>query len=183
MATPLSTGWAVGNWPRSRLLSYLPPDGDTEPAYAIADAFEPPHPLALPEEICDRLVAAAMAVRPTPGGHADYHLIELEPDDEAAILGRFAEANALWWNLELDRWDVRVQHYRPGQRFAPHQDLHAGAACRKFAGSVQLSTADDYEGGDLVMHFVHHRAAMPRTRGTLVAFPGWTVHGGCPDRC
>jgi PKHD-type hydroxylase len=54
--------------------------------------------------------------------------------------------------------------------------LHPGAACRKFAGSVQLSDSEDYDGGDLVMHFAHHRVAMPRTRGTLVAFPGWTVH-------
>ena len=26
------------------------------------------------------------------------------------------------------------------------------------------------------MHFADHRLAMPRTRGTLMAFPGWTVH-------
>ena len=49
-----------------------------------------------------------------------------------------------------------------------HQDLHAGAAGRKLAGSV------------LVMHFTHHRVAMPRARGTLGAFAGWTLHEVTP---
>ncbi len=69
-----------------------------------------------------------------------------------------------------------MKRYRAGERHARHQDLHPGAACRKFSGSVQLSYPDDYSAGGLVMHFADHRVAMPRTRGTLIAFPGWTVH-------
>ncbi len=30
------------------------------------------------------------------------------------------------------------------------------------------------------MSFAHHRIPMPRDRGTLVAFPGWTVHEVTP---
>ncbi len=65
-----------------------------------------------------------------------------------------------------------------GQRVL--QDLHAGAAGRKFAGVVQLSQDDAYSGGDLLMRFAHHAVPMPRALGTLVAFPGWTLHEVTP---
>jgi PKHD-type hydroxylase len=73
-----------------------------------------------------------------------------------------------------------VKRYAVGERHTAHQDLHAGAAGRKLAGVVQLSEPDDYAGGHLVMSFAHHRVPMPRARGTLVAFPGWTVHEVTP---
>jgi predicted 2-oxoglutarate/Fe(II)-dependent dioxygenase YbiX len=41
---------------------------------------------------------------------------------------------------------------------------------------VQPSDSDDYAGGALVVEFAHLCVLMPRDRGTLVAFPGWTVH-------
>ena len=69
-----------------------------------------------------------------------------------------------------------MKRYRVGDRHPAHQDLLAGASRRKLAGSVQLSDPDGYEGGDLVVSYGQARAAMPKSRGTLVAFPGWTVH-------
>lgn len=168
--------WATGPEARHQLFSYLPAADDDEPAYAIADAWEPLHPLALPADFCDRLVAAGKAADPRPGPNGTYLLPELEAADERAILGRFRAANAEWWHLDLDRWDVMLKHYRPGDRHSVHQDLHPGAARRKLAGSVQLSHSDAYAGGDLVVHFAGQRVPMPRTCGTLVAFPAWTVH-------
>ena len=170
-------GWAAGPGPRRELLSYLPRDADDpEPPYAVADAWERPLALALPDDLCDRLVAAAEAARPGIRPNGEYRMLDLEPADEAAVRGRFREANAAWWNLDLDRWDIHAKRYLRGDRHAEHQDLHAGAARRKLAGSVQLSHPDDYEGGDLLVHFTDRRIAMPRTRGTLVALPAWTVH-------
>jgi hypothetical protein len=135
-----------------------------------------PEPLGVPERLCERLLAAAKAATASSGPNGAYCVPVLEPEDERAVLRRFEEANAEWWRLEVDRWDVMAKRYRPGDRHARHQDLHPGAACRKFAGSVQLSHSDDYEGGDLVVHFAGHQVAMPRSRGTLVALPAWTVH-------
>lgn len=171
----MNDGWASGPWARRNLLSFLPYD-DTEPAYAVVDAWEPPHPLALPAALCDRLVTAAEAAQHIPGPNGAYCLPKLDPDDERDVLDRFRQANAEWWRLDLDRWDVMAKLYRPGDRHSVHQDLHPGAAGRKFAGSVQLSADEDYDGGDLVVHFAHHAIAMPRARGSLVTFPGWTVH-------
>ncbi len=131
--------------------------------------------MSLPAELCDRLIASA-ASRAFASGNGSYHSLDLDPDDEGAILDRFRQANDLWWRLELDRWDIHTKHYRAGDRHGPHQDLMAGSARRKLAGSVQLSRPDSYEGGNLVMTHASHRVAMPRTRGTLVALPGWTVH-------
>jgi len=170
-------GWATGDGPRRDLLSYLPVDGeDPEPAYAIADAWELPHPLALSADLCDRLVAAGATAGTGPRPNGEYRQIDLEPEDRQAILSRFREANARWWHLDLDRWDIHAKRYLPGDRHPGHQDLMAGTARRKLAGSVQLSEPGDYDGGALVMHHGPHHVAMPRTRGALVAFPGWTVH-------
>ena len=170
-------GWAAGLDQRRQHLSYVPfDDEDEEPPYAVADAYEPPHPLAVPDDLCDRLLTVARAARPGVRTNGEYRMLDLEPDDEREVIDRFREANAAWWNLDLDRFDVKAKHYRPGDRHTRHQDLHAGAARRKFAGSVQLSHGDDYEGGALVVHHTDERIPMPRTRGTLVSFPGWCVH-------
>ena len=173
----MTGGWASQLEQRTRLLSYLPfDDEDEEPAYAVADAWEPPHPLALPAALCDRLVTAAEETEAGPRPNGSYHYIDLEPEDREAIVSRFEEANALWWRLDIDRWDVKVKRYADGDHHSEHQDLHADAARRKMAGSVQLSDPGDYVGGALVMRFAGQRISMPRTRGTMVAFPGWTVH-------
>jgi PKHD-type hydroxylase len=84
--------------------------------------------------------------------------------------------NAAWWKLELDAWDLKAKRYRPGDRHTRHQDTHGGAVRRKFAGSVQLSHSDAYEGGDLLVHHADDVVAVPRARGTLVAFPAWAMH-------
>lgn len=170
-------GWAAGIGPRRQLLSYVPfGDEDDEPAYAIADAWESLHPLAVPDDLCDRLVAVAQRTPPAARGNGEYRIVDPEPVDRDAIVNRFREANAIWWQLDLDRWDVHVKRYGVGDRHTRHQDLHARAARRKLAGSVQLSDPGAYEGGDLVVHFAGQRIPMPRARGALVVFPGWTVH-------
>jgi len=171
-------GWAGTAWPLENWLSYRSygPD-DPEPNYAVVDWFEPPHPLALPNDVCDRLVEAAKATTPSARRNGSDHLPDLDPDFEAAIIARFEQANALWWNLDIDRWTIRVKHYTSGEHHPEHQDIHAhGGATRKFAGVVQLSNPDDYEGGALCMYFAHHQLTAGDARGTLIAFPGWTLH-------
>ena len=170
-------GWAAETEQRKKLFSYLQvDDDDDEPAHAVADAWEPPHPLALPPELCDRLVAIA---EDTPPGHrrnGACHMVELDPELEWEVVGRFRAANRAWWHLDLDRWSIHAKNYRRGDRHPVHQDLHPAAARRKLAGSVQLSDPDDYEGGTLFVYSGSDGIGMPTTRGTLIAFPGWTDH-------
>ncbi len=75
-------GWAAGAWPREHLLSYFPrSNADLEPAYAVADAWEPPHELALPLDVCDRVRAAAAASHPIPSQNGTYLFPDLDPAD------------------------------------------------------------------------------------------------------
>ena len=180
--TVVDGGWALTAWPLDRRLSYLPTGADDlEPPYAAADAWPPPHPLSLSANLCDRILVAASYSKPTPSGNGTYfHDPELTDADRQQVLERFQRANEVWWQVEVTRWELGVKRYEVGERHAPHQDLHAGAARRKFAGTVQLSDPADYEGGQLVMHFAEDRAVMPVQRGTLVALPGWTVHEVTP---
>jgi hypothetical protein len=160
------------------MLSHIPYlEGDQEPRYAIADAYEPPHALSLPLDVCDRVRKGAEGTVATPSGNGTYfYEPDIDDGDRQAIHELFTAANRQWWGLEVDRWVIGVKRYAAGERHPLHQDLHAGAAGRKLAGVVQLSEPDDYDGGALVMRFAHHAVEMPRARGTLVAFPGWTVH-------
>jgi hypothetical protein len=174
--TPTEPGWAGTGWPQQQYLSYINtgPD-DPEPSYAVVDWFEPPHPLALPPEMCEAIITAAKATIPNDRANGANYYVDLDPEN--AVIQRFEQANAMWWDLDIDRWTIRVKHYKTGEFHAEHQDLHAhGGATRKFAAVVQLSDGDDYEDGDLAIYFAHHAIAAPRTRGTLVAFPGWTLH-------
>ncbi len=177
----LDGGWALTDWPLTRKWVHVPAFGDSEPPYAVADAWTPPHPLALPESLCGRILTAASYATPAPSRNGTYyHDLDLSDADRQEVLGRFQQANGIWWRVDVNRWLLGVKRYRPGDRHALHQDLHAGAAGRKFAGVVQLSDPDDYTGGQLVMHFSEEHAVMPAARGTLVAFPGWTVHEVTP---
>ena len=108
-------GWATAPERRRDLCAYVPtrPD-DPEPAYAVADAFEPPHPLAVPEHLCDRLLAAAEAAQPGMRTSGEYHRLKLDPDDEADIVARFREVNDIWWRLDLEGVTLHAKRYRPG---------------------------------------------------------------------
>jgi hypothetical protein len=166
----VADSWAQAEFAQANMLATF------EPAYAIADAWCAPHLLSVDPDTCERLRHAAAAVAPIAGGNGKYHLLEPADADRAQIVARFEEANARWWNLDIDRWEIHAKRYDVGDRHAPHQDLHPGAAGRKIAGSIQLSAPGSYRGGELVVHFAHHRIPMPRELGTLVAMPGWTVH-------
>jgi hypothetical protein len=171
-----SPGWASSVEARSKLLSYIAYPGDPEPSSAIADAWTEA-PMALTGDVCDRVLASARRSQPLLSGNGTYYLPEVSAEDRDAVVGRFAAANSLWWNLDLAEWYIGVKRYRPGESHAPHQDVHpGGGARRKLAGVVQLSDPDAYQGGDLVVRFAHHAITMPRARGALIAMPSWTCH-------
>ena len=176
---PLDGGWALGDEPREHLWSYIPAGyDDPEPPYAIADAWEPPHPLSLSEDLCDALRATADTAQPSQrgvGGTRYRDVVHGSLLDE--VTSRCEQANQIWWRLLIDQWLIGIKSYTVGEYHPPHQDLHAGAALRKVAGVIMLSDPADYEGGALVAHgMAGARIEMPRVRGTLIAFPSWTMH-------
>ncbi|MDP9396831.1 MAG: 2OG-Fe(II) oxygenase [Actinomycetota bacterium] len=170
-------GGAAAGWPEPFRYS---PDGagDPEPPYAVADAWAPPHPLALPEGLCYRLRAAALCA-PLRGlsDTGTYLTVDLDPGDEQQILDRIRAANAAWWGLEVSEWLLMGKSYRPGDQHAEHQDVYAGAARRKLGAIVQLSDPAEYRGGALRVRVGAGTVELPRALGTLAAWPGWTLHG------
>ncbi len=162
-------------------LAYRPQEDDPEPAYAVADAWAPPHPLALPAELCERIRAAAqqspLRQRSLSG---TYVPADLDPADRQQVLDRLAQANAAWWNLAITEWDLVVKRYGVGDEHAEHQDLYGGAARRKLGGIVQLSHPQEYAGGALSIRLADQRIELPRAQGTLAVWPGWALHEVAP---
>ena len=61
-----------------------------------------------------------------------------------------------------------------------HTDFSDLAPLRKVSISVQLSRPEDYAGGDLEFRFRGQPHQAERTRGTLIAFPSFTLHRVTP---
>lgn len=109
-----------------------------------------------------------------------FHL----PDDDSWGLHRLVEAVAEI-NAEVHRFELTglfasdapsVARYRAAgaDHFRPHQDAGPPNSRRKLTFVVQLSPADSYAGGDLVI--ADGAKVAPRERGTLVVFPSTLQH-------
>jgi PKHD-type hydroxylase len=51
---------------------------------------------------------------------------------------------------------------------------------RKLSIVVQLSSPDDYEGGELKLHNFHEPTAINKEKGLVVTFPSYTLHEVAP---
>jgi hypothetical protein len=170
--------WAETGWPRAQRISYVAPDGSTgrEPTTTIVDWWTEP-PFALDAE--QRLVELAQTVDPIRSGNGTYYRLDdaLDPDTRAGLIAAVREANEQWWRLDVDTWYIAAKCYRPGEGHAQHQDWVPGhSATRKIVGGWQLSPADAYVGGDVVVTYGPHRLTVPRAEGVFYALPCWTVH-------
>jgi PKHD-type hydroxylase len=84
--------------------------------------------------------------------------------------------NSRLWGFHVsDIGPVVVLRYEPGDGFGLHVDFGPGHMDRKISMIVQLSAPDDYIGGSLEFGISPPRVAS-RGRGSLLAFPAWTVH-------
>ncbi len=69
----------------------------------------------------------------------------------------------------------QVAEYTDGGHYTYHMDIGPGAlSARKLSMTLQLSDADDYEGGDLRIITLPEPA--PRQQGTLTVFPSYLLH-------
>lgn len=185
-------GYAGGRVAQVSQLAYLaPPDptGGLEgvPMSAAFDFWEPPAPMALRPEVCDEIVAAVRAsgdgFTHTPSSNGAYTY--LEPADLGELLEpvieRMKAANRLWWDLDIDKFDVAVKQYQPGEYHPLHSDWYPGAGGRdKLSLGVQLSRSEDYTGGAFQFQFNGSDIALPRAQGTVAVFPAWTTHRVTP---
>ena len=72
-----------------------------------------------------------------------------------------------------------TEYESPGGKYDPHVDCICNQTIRKLSISVQLSDENDYEGGDVICNN-GSEIAMPRTQGTVMAFPSYALHGVKP---
>ena len=112
------------------------------------------------------------------------------------------QANAACWNWAVDQLQsVQYTTYGEGEFYAWHTDQEAkpyvkepGAGkVRKLSVSVQLSEADDYEGGDFELEEMYripskHEMRIRvidelRPRGSVLVFPAHLFHQVTPVTC
>ncbi|HXS81027.1 MAG TPA: 2OG-Fe(II) oxygenase, partial [Gammaproteobacteria bacterium] len=61
-----------------------------------------------------------------------------------------------------------------------HTDFAGIRPLRKLSISIQLSRAEDYEGGELELLYGNQPQKLDKTRGTLIAFPSFMLHRVMP---
>lgn len=78
-------------------------------------------------------------------------------------------------NIQLARYDSADQGF-----YTWHTDFAGVRPLRKISISIQLSRAEDYEGGDLELMYGSQPQKLDRARGTFIAFPSFMLHRVTP---
>lgn len=92
------------------------------------------------------------------------------------------EANSTLWNFDLISADEKIQYTeylaKDEGHYTWHQDIGPGhASKRKVSITVQLSEADEYEGGDLELWLGgNHIVRSERGAGVTFIFPSYLMH-------
>lgn len=74
-----------------------------------------------------------------------------------------------------------TEYEAPGGKYESHVDRGYNIPVRKLSIVLQLTDSDDYEGGDLEwIPQIEKPHKLPRTRGTLLAFPSFQLHRVTP---
>jgi PKHD-type hydroxylase len=78
-------------------------------------------------------------------------------------------------NIQLARYDSSVHGF-----YDWHTDFAGIRPRRKISISIQLSRAEDYDGGDLELMYGSAPQRLDRTRGAFIAFPSFMLHRVTP---
>jgi PKHD-type hydroxylase len=135
--------------------------------------------MALEPAECNRIIDTARMVDPRLSSYGSYHplLGGLDADLWESLIARVKAANERWWRLDVDEWHVAAKRYRTGEEHAAHQDWIPGhSATKKIVAAWQLSPADYYYGGNVVVTAREHRKTVPREQGSVYILPSWTTH-------
>jgi PKHD-type hydroxylase len=76
--------------------------------------------------------------------------------------------------LQFTKYDA------PNGKIAKHIDKSMFGKVRKLSISIQLSSSEDYEGGELALHISNEPTIMGKELGKLIAFPSYTLHEVIP---
>lgn len=94
------------------------------------------------------------------------------------------ECNRLFFCVDIAGVETNVQlaRYDGAERgfYGWHTDFAGVRPLRKLSISIQLSTSDDYEGGDLELMYGTEPQKLDRTRGAFIVFPSFMLHRVTP---
>jgi PKHD-type hydroxylase len=93
------------------------------------------------------------------------------------------KANNEMWNFDI--WDFQddlqyTSYYGNGGHYDWHADLGVGISNRKLSIVLQLSNADEYEGGELQMNTGGTILNVPKEKGLICFFPSFVLHRVTP---
>lgn len=92
-------------------------------------------------------------------------------------------ANDTMWNFDIWGYHDSLQYtkyYGNGGHYDWHADLGPGISNRKLSCVLQLSTPEEYEGGDLQMNPGGSIISVPKGLGTICFFPSFLLHRVTP---
>ncbi len=100
---------------------------------------------------------------------------------EAGGAARSINQQAYGFDLEaLEPLQYTVYLAGEGSHYGWHVDHGRTPRRRKLSLVLQLSHPEDYEGCELQIYASTQVDTAPRTRGTLIAFPSYTLHRVTP---
>ena len=118
-----------------------------------------------------------------PAGVRDSQIAWLDTEDIEFAYKKTALAvlslNEQFFNFDLfgmaegfqfTRYDAPTGHY------AMHMDKNLYHQVRKLSLTIQLSSPDDYEGGELALQTCREAEIMPKELGKMVVFPSYVLH-------
>lgn len=73
-----------------------------------------------------------------------------------------------------------TKYESPGGHYGKHIDSANNFITRKLSFSLQLSSQEDYEGGDLNLHFGDTPETMSKKQGSIALFPSYVLHEVLP---
>jgi predicted 2-oxoglutarate/Fe(II)-dependent dioxygenase YbiX len=109
-------------------------------------------------------------------------------DKHRWLYGRIWEAaeeiNRLGFGVDISAVEGNIQlaRYASGDLgfYDWHTDFAGYRPLRKISISIQLSRPEDYDGGDLELHFNNRPQSLEKARGALLAFPSFVLHRVAP---
>lgn len=122
---------------------------------------------------------------------SDYRISEIawlgESEETSWIHNKFADyaiiANKAMWNFDIWGFGDGLQYtkyFGDGGHYDWHVDLGPGISNRKLSCVLQLSTPEEYEGGQLQMNPGGNIIEVPKGLGTMVFFPSFLLHRVTP---
>lgn len=159
--------------------------------YYFTEAFTPEEIVKI-IEIGDKYPKQPGTTVGTDGDHvSDYRLSEISWLDENNETGwlyqKLAEyaktANEAMWNFDIWGFGDSLQYtkyFGNGGHYDWHVDLGPGISNRKLSCVLQLSTPEEYEGGELQMNPGGNIISVPKGLGTLCFFPSFLLHRVTP---